>query len=630
MLNTERVPLDRRRQDADAASATARTATITISGSIPDDSKHLVLANDGGGAITYNVDVAAAQLVGPGFSDRAVLSRDHDEARAVSRLRRAAGQQHAVHPEQRRPRPRRRWRRRRPRHRAFYPVGGGEPGYIAPDPKDVDVFYAGTNNGSFLTRFNRAHRRAARGRRRIRASSPARPASAVVERWQWTYPIIFSPVDPNVLYTSSQHVWKTTNGGADVGQDQRRPHPSRSEDDAGFGRADHARHEQPGDLRHGVLARARQDRRQRHLGRIGRRRRARDARRRQDLDERHAEGHAGSRPRQPDRRVGVRRRHGVHRGEEAAARRTSRRTSSARTTTAGRGRRSSTASRPNDYTHVVREDPARRGLLYAGHAARLLRLVRRRRSLAAAARATCRTRQVSDIWVDANDIAIATHGRGFYVLDDIAPLRQYGAPVTSGGRRVSVQAGRRGSIRRTPARITLLAEEAGAEADARDPRRQRPGRAHVRRRAAGCGGQAGQEGRVSGQGGAQVRQRRRVPQLRQCGGDRGRHDGDRRADDEEGGGRGRGGPPTASMAAGVNRFTWDLQYAPVDAVPGHGALGRDDERSDGAAGHVSGAAHRRRPRADAADHGEEAPVLQRHATPTCASSSSSRARFATR
>ena len=37
------------------------------------------------------------------------------------------------------------------------------------------------------------------------------------------------------------------------------------------------------------------------------------------------------------------------------------------------------------------------------------------------------------------------------------------------------------------------------------------------------------------------------------------------ADDEEGGGRGRGGPQTASMAAGVQRFTWDLQYAAGDA-----------------------------------------------------------------
>ena len=36
------------------------------------------------------------------------------------------------------------------------------------------MFFAGANNGSFLTRFNRAHRRAEGGRRRIRASSPAR------------------------------------------------------------------------------------------------------------------------------------------------------------------------------------------------------------------------------------------------------------------------------------------------------------------------------------------------------------------------------------------------------------------------------------------------------------------------
>src|SRR5206468_3405256 len=33
-----------------------------------------------------------------------------------------------------------------------YQVGGGEPGYIAPDPKDPDVFYSGANNGSDLTR----------------------------------------------------------------------------------------------------------------------------------------------------------------------------------------------------------------------------------------------------------------------------------------------------------------------------------------------------------------------------------------------------------------------------------------------------------------------------------------------
>ena len=39
------------------------------------------------------------------------------------------------------------------------------------------------------------------------------PSSALVERWTWNQPLIFSHADPNVLYTSSQHLWKTTNGG---------------------------------------------------------------------------------------------------------------------------------------------------------------------------------------------------------------------------------------------------------------------------------------------------------------------------------------------------------------------------------------------------------------------------------
>ena len=39
------------------------------------------------------------------------------------------------------------------------------------------------------------------------------PSKEIKERWQWTYPIIFSPVDPKTLYVSSQRLWRTTNGG---------------------------------------------------------------------------------------------------------------------------------------------------------------------------------------------------------------------------------------------------------------------------------------------------------------------------------------------------------------------------------------------------------------------------------
>ena len=84
----------------------------------------------------------------------------------------------------------------------------------------------------------------------------------------------------------------------------------------------------------------------------------------------------------------------------------------------------------NDYVHAVREDRVRRGLLYAGTQHGFYISYddgERWQSL----RLNLPGTQVSDIWVEANAIAIATHGRGFYVLDNIAALRQYGSVVTS-------------------------------------------------------------------------------------------------------------------------------------------------------------------------------------------------------
>lgn len=93
-----------------------------------------------------------------------------------------------------------------------YQVGGGEPGYIAPDPKDPFVFFSGTNNGSYIDRYNR-------GLDMGKEVNPypwfysGEPAIDIRERWQWTFPIIFSPIDPNRLYTSSQRLWMTLDNG---------------------------------------------------------------------------------------------------------------------------------------------------------------------------------------------------------------------------------------------------------------------------------------------------------------------------------------------------------------------------------------------------------------------------------
>ena len=93
----------------------------------------------------------------------------------------------------------------------LYAVGGGESGYIAPDPEDTDVFYAGSYGG-LLTRINR--RTGERRNINIWPDNPMGHSSGdITERFQWTFPIIIAPTDPNVLYATSQHVWKSTNEG---------------------------------------------------------------------------------------------------------------------------------------------------------------------------------------------------------------------------------------------------------------------------------------------------------------------------------------------------------------------------------------------------------------------------------
>jgi photosystem II stability/assembly factor-like uncharacterized protein len=92
-----------------------------------------------------------------------------------------------------------------------YDVGGGESGYITSHPNHPEIFYAGSQ-GALLTRKD-----VTTGQIRDIQVYPrffsGEPASSLPERWQWTYPIVFSPKDPNMLFTCSQHVWRTTNDG---------------------------------------------------------------------------------------------------------------------------------------------------------------------------------------------------------------------------------------------------------------------------------------------------------------------------------------------------------------------------------------------------------------------------------
>lgn len=93
----------------------------------------------------------------------------------------------------------------------WYSVGGCESGNIAAHPEDPDIFYAGCRSG----RFTYFDRRTGQGRQIDPAPFQQTGSSAaeVAERFQWTSPLVLSPRDPEVLYVASQHLWKTVNRG---------------------------------------------------------------------------------------------------------------------------------------------------------------------------------------------------------------------------------------------------------------------------------------------------------------------------------------------------------------------------------------------------------------------------------
>ncbi len=84
--------------------------------------------------------------------------------------------------------------------REWHPVAVEEYGYVAPDPLDPDIVYGGK-----VTRYDRRTGQAQFvGPRALRTSD---------FRALRTAPLLFSPVDSHTLYFASNNLWKTTDGG---------------------------------------------------------------------------------------------------------------------------------------------------------------------------------------------------------------------------------------------------------------------------------------------------------------------------------------------------------------------------------------------------------------------------------
>lgn len=309
----------------------------------------------------------------------------------------------------------------------YYPAGGGESGYIAQHPDKPDWFYAGSQ-GALLTKFNRAT-----GYERDVQVFPrffsGEPASALPERWQWTFPIVFSPVDSRRLYTTSQHVWVSE----DEGQSWSKISPDLSyADPETLGKTGGViTNDMNGPEIYATIFALEPS--QHDVNTIW----AGSDDGMMHITRNHGESWEDITP--PDlpkhSRISI-----IDESPHAAGtayiavkryQMEDRAPYIWKTSNYGKSwKKIVKGIRKDDFVHVVREDPVKQGLLFAGgeHAVYVsfddganwhsLQL-------------NMPDTQTADLHVTDKDLVVGTHGRSIYVLDDIAPLREYSSEVAA-------------------------------------------------------------------------------------------------------------------------------------------------------------------------------------------------------
>ena len=88
-------------------------------------------------------------------------------------------------------------------YREWHPVGAIEYGYVVQDPLDADIIY-----GAGRAEVSRYHW--STGQVQNVTPFPVRDEKIRTDR---TQPLMFSPIDPHILYTTANFVYKTTDGG---------------------------------------------------------------------------------------------------------------------------------------------------------------------------------------------------------------------------------------------------------------------------------------------------------------------------------------------------------------------------------------------------------------------------------
>jgi photosystem II stability/assembly factor-like uncharacterized protein len=95
--------------------------------------------------------------------------------------------------------------------RDWYEVAGGECGFVIPDPRDADIVYGSSEN--FIGRLDRHNMQ--------QQIIPVWPVDAsghaakdLEHRFNWTSPLTMSPFDPDTLYYGMERLYRTSDRGA--------------------------------------------------------------------------------------------------------------------------------------------------------------------------------------------------------------------------------------------------------------------------------------------------------------------------------------------------------------------------------------------------------------------------------
>jgi len=307
----------------------------------------------------------------------------------------------------------------------WYDVGGGEAGYIAPYPPDPNIVYAADYQGN-ITRYDR-HTGQVKAITEQPELSDAHGAANLEHRFQWTAPVMISPHDPETLYHASEVLFKTTDGGVHwqtVSPDLTRNDKSKQKvsggditlDDSGTEYYDtiFALAESP--LKKGVLWVGTDDglvQLTQDEGRTWTNVTPKDMpewSRISQIDP--SPFDAGTAYIAVDRHQFDDLKPYIYKTSDYGK----------TWTKLGNGIPDTT------FVRVVREDPKKRGLLYAGTETGVFVSFNdgaNWRSL----QLNLPTTPVHDLVVKDNDLVLATHGRSFWILDDLSPLRQYSDPI---------------------------------------------------------------------------------------------------------------------------------------------------------------------------------------------------------